>query len=97
VALKILWTKEAISGYNKVIDYLDENWTEKEIESFSYSVSEKLKLLSQGNVKFRKSVKHNYFETLVTKHNLLIYRVTNDSIELITFWDTRQDPKKKKF
>lgn len=34
MALKILCTKRAISEYDKIIKYLEENWTEKEIKIF---------------------------------------------------------------
>ena len=35
-------------------------------------------------------------EVLITKHNLLLYRVKNNEIELLTIFDTRQHPHKKK-
>ncbi len=45
---------------------------------------------------FRKTNKKNVREALVTEHNLLVYKIYPDHISLITFWDTRQNPKKKK-
>ncbi|MDP1727310.1 MAG: type II toxin-antitoxin system RelE/ParE family toxin [Bacteroidota bacterium] len=97
MAVKIFWTEEAISSYDKVIDYLEENWTEKEIAHFTENVANVLALLSEGNVQFRSSIKKNYHEALINKQNLLIYRIKPDQIELIMFWDTRKNPKKKKF
>lgn len=57
MALKIFWTEEAISSYNKVIDYLIEYWTEREVVKFTDALTKKLGLLTSGNVTFKSSVK----------------------------------------
>lgn len=97
MALKIFWTEAAITSYNNVIDYLSKSWTEKEIDNFTKTLVSKLELLAIGNVTFRSSSKKRFNELLITKHNLLIYRIKPEHIELILFWDTRQNPRKKKF
>jgi len=45
MALKIVWTKRAISEYDKIIKYLEENWTEKEIKNFVQQTDNFLNLL----------------------------------------------------
>jgi len=96
MALEIRWTEEAIESYNDVLAYLPENWSEEVVDAFIEKVSATLKLLSSGKVKFRHSAKKNVHEALVTKHNLLIYKINADRVDLIIFWDTRKDPKNKK-
>lgn len=44
---------------------------------------------------FRQSKMQNIREAVVTKHTLLLYRVKQKQIELLVFWDTRKNPKKK--
>ena len=34
---------------------------------------------------------------LITKHNRLFYRNTDKELVILNFFDTRQNPKKKKF
>ncbi len=34
MALEIVWTKRAISGYDRIINYLTENWSDKEVKNF---------------------------------------------------------------
>jgi hypothetical protein len=46
---------------------------------------------------FRRSTKMNIHQVLITKHNLLFYRILENKIELLTFFDTRQNPVKKPF
>lgn len=93
---EVVWSKRAITTYNKIIDYLIENWEPKVSDSFVTKLKKNLSLLEKGNIKFRKSKKGNVFEVLITKHNLLIYKENSTKIELLQFYDTRQHPKKKK-
>lgn len=44
---------------------------------------------------FRKSNKIDVREALITKHNLLLYKIKRETIDLIAFWDTRKNPKRK--
>ena len=92
---KITWSPRSIKAYDRVIDYLSAKWSEKEIAKFIRSTQKTLDQISSGSVKFRRSNKRNIYEVLVTKHNLLLYRETKNAIELLTFFDTRQHPRKK--
>ena len=96
MALRIEWTQEAISNYNAIIDYLTEKWTEREAERFAEKVNATLRILATGKVRFRYSAQKNIYEVLVSKQNLLVYRMNSENIQLLAFFDTRQHPKKKK-
>ena len=93
---EIIWTPQAQITFNNVIDYLQNKWTEKEIVKFVESTERVIEYISQNPKMFRRTNKINVFEALVTPHNLLIYKVFSGKIYLITFWDTRRNPKKKK-
>ncbi len=92
---EIKWTEEAEETYGGIIEYLDAKWTEKEIAYFILQTERVLSFISENPVLFRKSDKKHVHEALITPHNLLLYRVKPKHIELITFFDTRQNPKKK--
>jgi plasmid stabilization system protein ParE len=34
MALKIVWTVRAAQGFDRIIKYLEEQWTEKEVKNF---------------------------------------------------------------
>lgn len=95
MAKKIIWSPRAVIAHQQVITYLQQKWSSKEIIQFIEITNKTLALVGSDKIKFRHSKKRNVYEVLVTKHNLLLYREKKDTIELITFWDTRQNPKKK--
>lgn len=93
---EIRWTPEALSSFQKVIDYLEKNWSENEITNLVSSTERVIKFISQNPKMFRATNQENLREALITPHNLMIYKIKKTSIDLITFWDVRQNPKKKK-
>ncbi len=97
MAYKVIWSPKAIFTFDRVIQYLEFKWSEKEIRNFVSSTNKLADVLSLNPYLFRRSEKENIHEVLVTKHNLLLYRIIFKSkrVELIAFFDTRQDPKKK--
>ena len=52
-------------------------------------ISEHPEMFKQG------SFQNTSREAVITKHNLLIYRVYSNKIVLLTIFDTRQHPRKK--
>ena len=34
MAVRLVWTKTAIQGYDRIIKYLEKEWTEKEVRNF---------------------------------------------------------------
>ncbi len=95
MAKEIKWTTEAEDTFNAVINYLKVKWTEREITIFISSANKIISYISDRPLMFRQSKKQNIREAVVTKHHLLLYRVKPHHIELLTFWDTRKNPKKK--
>lgn len=93
---KIFWTDFALHELEQTINYLEENWTAKEIRNFSAKLEERLVLLSQNPHLFQSSdVKKEIRRAVVAKHNSLYYRIINDYIEVISFFSHRQNPDKK--
>ena len=95
MAKEIRWTAEAEETFNNVVTYLEEKWTEKEVTNFINTANKVVLFISENPLMFRQSNKKNVHEALVTKHNFLLYRIKPNHIELLTFWDTSQNPKKK--
>lgn len=97
MAYKIIWSSEAKLTYLSIINYLEDNWTEKEIISFVDRVHNKLNLLSvQPAIGKVHKKKYRIHKTLVHKRVSLVYHIRplKKEIVLLTFWDDRQDPGK---
>ena len=92
---EIIWSPESERTFFKVIEYLRLKWTEREVANFIEATENIIKYISVNPLMFRKTNIKNIHEALVTPHNLLIYKIYSDKIFLITFYDTRQSPKKK--
>ncbi|RZJ99637.1 MAG: type II toxin-antitoxin system RelE/ParE family toxin [Flavobacterium sp.] len=94
---KIFWTDFALSELEKTIEYLEENWTERELRNLALEIEETLSLLSHNPGLFQASdIKKEIRRVVIAKHNTLYYRVKNNSIEILSFFSNRQSPKKRK-
>ena len=97
MAKEIIWSPQSEETFYKVVEYLQENWTENELNNFIVATEKVISYISENPLMFRKTNKKNIHEALVTPQNLLIYKIYVDRIVLITFYDTRNSPKEKKF
>jgi len=96
VSYSIKWLPEAETTYASVIEYLEENWTSKEIRSFIDQTDEVINFIAQNPEQYIYSPKKDAFRAVVIRQVSLYYRIKAKEIELLIFWDTRQDPKKLK-
>lgn len=98
MALNVIWSPKALNNFHDIISYLQENWNETVVKDFIYKADTLISLISEYPKSFRKiSDQNSIREAVITKHNLLLYRIKKDQILLLAFFDIRQHPKKKKF
>jgi len=93
---KILWTDHALGELEKTIEYLETNFTRKELEKLSQKIESIVSLISQNPRLFSKSDKKGIFRVTILKFNTMYYRVQGDSIEILSFFSNRQHPKRIK-
>jgi plasmid stabilization system protein ParE len=98
MAKEIKWTKTAAKNFDKVIDYLENNWPEKVVRDFVNRTSDLLDLLSElpeiGEVQDKN---RQIRGILITKHNKLFYRIDKNVLIVLKIFDTRKNPKKLRF
>ncbi len=98
MAYKIRWTAIALEDYERVIDYLIKMWSVNIATDFEEIVNKKLANLSgQPFIGIASQKKPTVISILLTKHNRLYYRITEQPIELLNIFDTRQNPEKNSF
>lgn len=94
---EIVWSDEANNNLSRIIDYLETNWTDKELRKFFRKLEKTLQLISQYPQIFPVTHQHkNIHKCVLTKQTSIYYRFQNDKIFLITLFDNRQNPLKFK-
>jgi plasmid stabilization system protein ParE len=72
---KIVWSDKAINTYESIIEYLLENFTEREAEQFTELILDKLALIKVFPTMFRRTkVLPNTFRTVIHRRVILVYR-----------------------
>ena len=94
---KVFWTTEAEDTFTDNVFYLEREWNQTVIENFIRKTEEIIATISLNPKVFplvnkRKTI----HKSLVVKQISLYYRVVENRIELITFWNNYQNPKKLK-
>jgi len=97
--MKVIWTPKALQSYFKIFNFLNERWTKKEVENFVNQTDKIIEQIAENPKMFvatgkRKNVRKGFVNNLVT----LFYKVypRKKEIELLRFYDNRQDPKRMK-
>ena len=96
MAKTIVWHRKANNEFNAIINYLQINWNKKVTKSFvekAYQIIEILREYPElGTIEnYEKQIRG----FVITKHNTLFYRVEGDELILLSFFDNRQNPKKR--
>ena len=89
----VKWLPEAEGTYALVLEYLEQNWASREIAKFIDRTDEVIRNLTENPKQYIYSKKKNAFRVVVTRQVSLYYRIKSTEIELLIFWDPRQDPK----
>jgi len=94
---KIEWTDNALSELKTIFEYLEKNWTEKELKKLSNEIERTINLISSNPKLFPISEEKNVRRAVVKKLNTLYYREKhNNNIEIISIFSNRQNPNKRK-
>lgn len=92
----ILWTDNALHELAQTIEYIQDNFSDKEVRTLALKIENTTKLISQNPTIFPISEFKGIYKAVVLKYNTLYYRLTKDNIEILSFFSNRQNPKKRK-
>lgn len=96
IGYNIFWTPSSKDKLKKTIEYLEKNFTEKEINKLVQAIESTTELISQSPNVFPKSDSVDIHKAVILKYNSMYYRVINENIEILSFFSNRQSPKKRK-
>lgn len=98
MVFEVVWTDNAKADFYSIIEYLKGEWSLKVAERFVEIFYNKIDLITTFPFVGMASVKDNSIrKILITKHNALYYQVNENTILLLDFFDTRQNPEKNLF
>jgi plasmid stabilization system protein ParE len=86
-----VWSPIAKITYFQILEYLDENWTKKELRAFVLRTQEAIAHICANPLLYPYSEESNTHRCVIVKQVSLFYRNQPSSIELLLFWDNRQD------
>ena len=98
--MKIRWTPRSLKSYLKIITYLSKNWTEKEIDKFVAQSTNTIERIEHNPYMYqatneRKNVRKGFVNKLVTLYYKI--RPKKNEIELLVFWQNRQNPNRLRY
>lgn len=93
---RVYWTEHALDELAATIEYLANNFTDREIRNLARQIETILELIAQNPSLYPKSDSKDIHRAVVQKYNTLYYRVNDGQIEILSFFSNRQSPKKRK-
>jgi len=91
---KIEWTSEAERNLSAIFDYLEENWTQREISNFAIQLDSSLQYISEHPAAFPFYDEEKKIRRCVLSTQTTIYyteRPFENRIVIITLFDNRRD------
>jgi len=93
---RIKWTDNALEELKMTFEYIEDNWTEKELKNLSSEIERAINLISTNPKLFPKLENRNIRRAVIKKLNTIYYRVIeNNSIEILSFFSNRQNPERR--
>ena len=85
--MRVIWTQQAQIDYDRNIEYLLTEWSEKVAQNFINQVSLTLQLLVINPFLYQKSDFQKTRKAFINKHITLFYIPESDRIVLLRFWN----------
>jgi len=97
MGLNVLWTLSAQQDRIKVFEYWNErtrsrDYSQKLNEIIRHRISLIKEYPNSGLITDRPGVRYH----IIARHYKLFYKIDGETVYLLRFWDTRQDPDKLK-
>lgn len=100
VVREILWTPTAQKSFKKIVDYLEANWTEREVVKFVDETVYLLANIKRQPTMCRPSLKRrNVRIGTINKHTQLVYHYQprKKQIIVLLFWSPKENPARFKY
>lgn len=90
---RIIWSNEALENLKTIIEYLENNWTEKEIKKFAQLLDNRLSLLASNPYSFLVTNHPKKLRKIVISKQLSIfYQPFENHVRVVSLFDNRRNP-----
>ena len=94
---KVVLSPTAKAKLSILLEYLENKWSEKVKKEFIEKLDKSISRISDYPKSCSESIEiKGLFKCVVTKQTTLFYRIKPKRIEIVTLFDTRQNPEKLK-
>ncbi len=95
--MQVVFSKRAKIRLENLLDYLEKEWSEKSKDDFIKKLDRSILQIKKLPASCPESKEiRGLFKCVLTKQTTLYYRVKDQTIQIITLFDTRQNPGKLK-
>jgi len=87
IGYKIIWSESALAELSQTFNYLETNWTKKELNRLANSLEKTISLISKAPNIYPKSNKgFDVRKCILLRYNSIYYRVDNQTIGQLLFF-----------
>jgi plasmid stabilization system protein ParE len=98
MAYQIILKKRFTNKLVKILAYLEKEWSHKVAASFLHKIDLRIAQLSRQPFTGIASEKIESIRSVfITRHNRVYYKVKGEKVIILNMYDTRMNPKKKKY
>ncbi len=95
--MKVILSPTARRKLDALLDYLQDQWSEKVKQEFIIKLDRSIERVATHPKSCPQSRKFKgLYKCVVTRQTSIYYRITEQEIQIITLFDNRQNPSKRK-
>jgi plasmid stabilization system protein ParE len=93
MSLQIVYTPDSLETLVSIYNFISEKFGAKSADTFVLKAEKTISLIAQFPLMFKStSIDNDVRIGFISKQTSLFYKVTDTSIQLLFFWDNRQEP-----
>lgn len=97
MALDVEWTSVAEKQLDRILAYLETNWSEKEIKQFFEKLEEGIETIRVTPEQQKKSIrKRHSYEYQLSPQTTIFYTFDSKKATILLLWSNRMNPKNLK-
>ena len=89
---EVVLTPKAKETLFDVIFFIRLKWGDKSAEKFTLETNRVINTIAQQPYIFKAYGETDVRKGLINKHTSIVYRILQDRIDILFFWDNRQEP-----